>query len=456
VRPKSGTWARIWLNSVIGSRSAALFTLLALLPGCGARSSLLGESSPEVISTQSPVDAAPPNHDGTATTADAGHRDATADARVIVDSARRDATRDAGPTDAHRDASDAASDADACDYSGEPAGTVETLVAAPDGGIVDFDLDCQGVVYATHGGAILSCPVGGCATTPTVIAPAGTYVPSPPLYQYPSIQLRIAATGLVVVGQGATPVDGGSPPVLLFTQSRNGGPPTVLTTIGPVTYHGGLYQPWVEQLGVTTGSLVNYQSWIVVPSGLGPVAVQQAFDVFNLSVPDGGVVLRSYPFDSLNRVAIVGSAYYVGGGGSISGPNTVSLFDLNGPSSNPTTVYSGSALGGMKGLLASDAFVVMKSGGPPWYSCVTGSPCTEPTLVTAIGTGEYEPFAAFHDVLFLAGGDDGLATCDSATVLDGTCIPSEFVSGLPGFTRFVATDDNVYVLTRGAILRVAR
>ena len=475
------------MTGVRGSLAAFGATSVLVVMACGARSSLLDEI---------PGAAPPPVHVDAATPIPDAHvRDVTVhDARVdgrTVDAMRDSAQRkdaedahDAAPDaiDARPDASDAGHP-DACDYTGKPRGTMDTLAFDGDGGVVDFDLDCDGVVFTTEQGAVLSCPIGGCIETPTVVASQGAFDPR-------NFQVRIASTSLYVTSATVPPpdagryvrVDGGpryvltdggrplvGPSSALFTLPRDGGASSLALMLDTSFDFDGFSPTPASCEAVTfgtTGEMAYFgqqcQGPIACAPGggcgfprfWGPFRVVRAGSegaVASTSFPEWSPTGRE-PQEGLPAQPVSGVTYCTS-----DDAGDLECFDLNG--SPDSGVASGQP--GFMDVL-TDTFVLWHDSPTIYFACAGGPTCAAPTSVHIAGS--YEPIGGLHDTLFLLGEMNGgltLATCDSAALLAGSCTPAVFATGITGLllagpTRLVATETNVYVLSAGRVLRIAR
>ena len=457
-------------------RRILLAWIAAWVVGCGARSDIFDGFVSGPLAPREDASAGDGGRDASladATWTDA--RDAEKDVASLDargDVARGDAGRDAPPRDGSYDAPRDAG-VDSCDRTGGARGTVDTIASLGDGGIVDFDVDCSGIVLATSEGAIVHCPVLGCTTAPATVAKAGTYALG-------GVQVRIASVGLYVTSGGiAPPLDGGLPSGIasdtVYLQPLDGGSATAVAALPTVI--GGLASAcFATQLGAS-GATAYFSDYCSNPAEVGQdMAIQGAFEAVTPTT------VRT--FSGASGVGwwgvgapVSGNAYYTLLRDRTADTNALSRFALNG-SGDAGIILSQAGDAGSSwdqtedvwwDVVATDEFVSWFVEGL-LYACAPGSPC--PISVNIVEAAAYYSVAGRHDTLFLSNGTGPptweptgpvfwlgtgpLVTCSVADLAAGSCTPDVLAPSLPPFRRVVATDANVYVLTAGGVLRIAR
>ena len=219
------------------------------------------------------------------------------------------------------------------------------------------------LVYATGDGAIHACPVGGCATGASLVAPVGTYNPQPDAGTYGPTTLRIVASRIWVGSVAAAPPDGGFGAIQLFTQPRNGGTARLAADVGgssPGCQLGGCFG---RGLGVMDGgAFLTVHQFVHRPPVVRRLHVDYpvAFDA--LITTDAGYALTQLPRGG----GVSGTTYYAlqpnladaGDAGEKDGDGGfISAFDI--PSASTRRYYSGTHL---SSLLTGDLVRSVVSG----------------------------------------------------------------------------------------------
>jgi len=383
------------------------------------------------------------------------------------DAARADASKDSGRADAGASdarahpVTDATSDArgtDAaakdgatpvCDHTGAATGTVVSVITGSAGTLVDFDVDCAGVVYVESSGAVLSCPVTGCVGGPVVIAPAGTA----------ALAARIAPSGLFIFAD-PLPDGGGRPPFDIFGSGRT--PSASLTPVSSVDLVGSE--------SISGDGVAGAQPFYFVHSS-GGGGSGTTLTVVSPGTGGSAATLSTYGAGGAGgsgattcATAIDGAVYFAAclTQTSTTQSSRITRTNLVGASDGETDYFSPTAPVAFNQIAASDLFAVWNvspdgdGGASGNYACAAGASCAGPVRVTGIDGWTFA--GTRHDTLFLVDTARDLATCTVSELLAGACTPTPLATGLAKWSRFLADDDNVYLLLADgtAVLRVAR
>jgi hypothetical protein len=278
-----------------------------------------------------------------------------------------------------------------CTYRGEKRGVPSTVYVDGDAGLSDFDVSCDGVVYANVHGGVFSCP------------------------QDPK-KLALDGKDILVLSTSTTD----------------------LKRIAP----GGAVTPVYSWPGRDFFSLHAHGGRAVVNSHAGsPRTKTDAVQI------DGGgyVNLLTHPTDNFGLIfSCNGDTFYEAGQTNAS-PEAITMHDIR---DGGTSVFTSSKLGAMFRLAASRTFVVWLYNGNSLAACKV--PCTTPTQVTINGA-ELEKGSFFYadDELFYfrgSGGSGGLFACTVAEMLSGNCTAIALSIAFPEISELRSDRDYVYWL----------
>jgi hypothetical protein len=324
--------------------------------------------------------------------------------------ADRSAPPDDATTDAATDARDGAI-VHGCTYRGEKRGVPSTVYSDGDAGVSDFDVGCDGVVYADVRGGVFACAATGCdAGTPLVTT--------------------------LAEGPKLLAVDGKDVLVLSTVTAA-------LERIGP----GGAIAPVHSWSGRNVTSLHAHAGRAVVGSSAGsPRTKADAVQV------DGGGFLNllTNPSDNFGLVYAFDRDVFYEAGQTNASADAIRAHDIrDGGTTSFTDGGSPSKLGAMFRLAASGTFVVWLYNGSSLAACKV--PCTTPTAVTINGA-ELEKGSFFYadDELFYfrgSGGSGGLFACTADEVLTGNCTAIALSLTFPEISVLRSDRDYVYWLS---------